>query len=287
MIVFLNGQFVPAEQAVVSVRDRGFLYGDGLFETMRVTRGLPFRWGQHWERLQRGADFLRLFLPFSAEALLNLARELIQRNEMTDGMLRLTVSRGVGTRGYSTRMAERTTVVMTLEAGPAIDLKAPPHWRLITSSYRVATDDPLLLYKTCNKLRQVLARAEADAAGVNEALLLNNAGHLTEASAGNLFWIEDNVVCTPPLSCGLLPGVTRQAVLEICDTLGRSWREIVGGPERLASAQGIFLTLSTWGLVTVTSLDERKVSQCGLIEELHDAYWQLVERETKATSTVS
>src|SRR5436190_23114919 len=98
MLVFLNGQFVPEEQAMVSVFDRSFLYGDGLFETMLVCNRQPFRWKQHLERLQRGAEFLKIKLPFSAEALRRFADELISRNEMSEALLRLTLSRGVGRR---------------------------------------------------------------------------------------------------------------------------------------------------------------------------------------------
>jgi aminodeoxychorismate lyase len=279
LIVFLNGKLVPAAQAVVSVNDRGFLYGDGVFETIRVTHGTPFRWVQHWERLQRGADFLKIRLPANATDLRAFAAELIHRNQMPEAVLRLTVSRGVGPRGYSPKSADHPTVLMTLHAVSPLDLKAPPRWHLITSSHRVTASDPLLPFKTCNKLRQVLARAEADAAGADEALLLNTEGHLAEASAANLFWISDNVVCTPALSCGLLPGITRQVVRELCEKRGWAWREVVATPEVLAAAQGIFVTFSTWGLLAVATLDKRAVGQSPLTGELLQAYWQLVHRE--------
>src|SRR5688572_5823469 len=109
MIVFLNGKFVPEQEAVISVFDRGFLLGDGLFETLRVYGGVPFRWDDHQRRLQQGAEFLKLKLPFSAGQFLNAAHELIQRNRMPESLLRLTVSRGVGPRGYSPKGAEQPT----------------------------------------------------------------------------------------------------------------------------------------------------------------------------------
>src|SRR4029079_8477819 len=99
MHVFLNGKFVPEERAVVSVLDRGFLYGDGLFETMRVCHGRPFRWTQHLERLKRGAAFLKLPLPFSNAAFRRFAEQLVRKNKLPDALLRLTLSRGVGPRG--------------------------------------------------------------------------------------------------------------------------------------------------------------------------------------------
>jgi branched-subunit amino acid aminotransferase/4-amino-4-deoxychorismate lyase len=99
MIVFLNGNFVAEDQALVSVFDRSFLYGDGLFETMRICRGKPFRWEAHWDRLSHGADFLKLRLPFTGSALRGFTAELVARNQMPEALLRLTVSRGVGPRG--------------------------------------------------------------------------------------------------------------------------------------------------------------------------------------------
>src|SRR5215469_42970 len=105
MIAFLNGELVPEEQATVSVMDRSFLYGDGLFETMLVHNGMPFRWSEHMERLERGAEFLKIRVPFTSAALLDFARELVRANRMPESLLRLTLSRGVGVRGYSPKGA--------------------------------------------------------------------------------------------------------------------------------------------------------------------------------------
>src|SRR5207249_6305232 len=101
MIVLLNGQFVPEEQAVVSVFDRGFLYGDGLFETLRVVHGKPFRWEQHLQRLQRGAQFLNIRPPWPTDSWLGFAEDLLAQNQQPDCLLRIALSRGVGVRGYS------------------------------------------------------------------------------------------------------------------------------------------------------------------------------------------
>src|SRR5258707_280259 len=118
MIVFLNGQFVPEAEAVISVFDRSFLYGDGLFETMPVFNGKPFRWEQHLERLQRGSEFLQIQLPFAADVLLSFALELLSKNQMPDCLLRVTLSRGVGVRGYSPKGAEHPSLIMSLHPAP-------------------------------------------------------------------------------------------------------------------------------------------------------------------------
>src|SRR6266542_6835524 len=110
MQVFFNGRFIPEAQAVVPISDRGFLYGDGLFETLRVSQGRPLWWDRHLERLQRGADFLKLPLPWPAPELRGFAGKLIQRNAMTESVLRLTLTRGLGFRGNSTKAANHPPI---------------------------------------------------------------------------------------------------------------------------------------------------------------------------------
>ncbi len=254
MIVFLNGQFVPEEQAMVSVFDRSFLYGDGLFETMLVVKGTPFRWAQHMERLQRGCEFLRLQVPFSLAAIRGFADELIARNGMPDSLLRLTLSRGVGRRGYSPQGAERPTLVMSLHPAPAVPPREPPLWRLVTSSFRLPANQPLAQFKTCNKLPQILARAEADATGADEALLLNTDGFVVEASSSNLFWVQDDAICTPALASGILAGVTRSVIFELCQGLNLALCETSITPEALGKAQGVFLSLSSFGIAEAVAL---------------------------------
>ena len=289
MLIFLDGRFVPEEQAVVSVFDRSFLYGDGLFEMLRVFNGRPFRWRQHLKRLQHGAEFLKLKIPFQADALRGFVEQLVARNKMPDALLRLTLSRGIGVRGYSPKGAEHPTLVMSLHAAPAAPASSPSkpgaaaasRWKLITSSIRLPAGEPLAQFKTCNKLPQILARAEADAAGADEALLLNTEGFVVEAASSNLFWIEGDAVCTPPLASGILPGVTRAVILEICDSLGIKTRESRVTSEELKRGQSIFLSLSSWGVIEAESLDGHVLKQSSLVETIRCAYWDLVGAETR------
>lgn len=276
MLIFLNGQFVPEERAVVSVLDRGFLYGDGLFETMRVFNGKPFRWAQHLERLQRGAEFLKIKLPFSPEALRGFTDELIAKNQMPDALLRLTLSRGVGVRGYSPNGADNPTLVMSLHAAP-VNGKTP-RWKLITSSHRLPANEPLAQFKTCNKLAQILARTEADVAGADEALLLNTDGFVVEGASSNLFWVEGDTICTPPLVAGVLAGVTRAVVLEICQTLGLKTKEVNISAEELKRADGIFVSLSSFGIVEAVSLDDEISKQSPLPGKILNCYLELIEK---------
>lgn len=288
MLIFLNGQFVPEERAVVSVFDRGFLYGDGLFETMRVFNGKPFQWTQHLERLQRGAEFLKIKLPFSPEALRHFADELVAKNKMPDALLRLTLSRGVGVRGYSPKGAESPTLVMSLHPASGHPLPSDGRgaggeggtsslrWRLITSSHRLPANEPLAQFKTCNKLAQILARAEAEAAGADEALLLNTDDYVVEGASSNLFWIERDTICTPPLASGVLAGVTRAVVVEICQTLGLKVNEADIDTERLKTVDGIFVSLSSFGVVEAVSLNGHALKQSSLVGQIQESYRVLV-----------
>ncbi|HEX5221632.1 MAG TPA: aminodeoxychorismate lyase [Verrucomicrobiae bacterium] len=278
MMVFLNGRFVPEEQATVSVFDRSFLYGDGLFESMRVTRGKPFRWWDHMERLRKGGDFLGIRIPFACKSLEKFAAELIAKNQMPESLLRLTVSRGVGLRGYSPKGAATPSLVMTLHALPPAPA-AGGGWRLHTASLRLAAGEKLAQFKTANKLAQVLARAEAEAAGADEALLLNTDGFVVEGASSNLFWVEGDTICTPPLASGILAGVTRAVIVELCQQLILPVAEREITAEGLREVSGIFVTLSSLGVVECRELDGVALARSPLVERLCRAYDEQLLRE--------
>jgi branched-chain amino acid aminotransferase len=278
MQVALNGNIVAEEQGLISVFDRGFLYGDGLFETMRIADGKPFRWKEHWQRLEQGAQLLKILLPLSQWQTRKLADELIDRNQMPEALLRLTFSRGVGLRGYSPKGAEHPTSVMMMHPAPGIDPDRPPQWRLSMASPRLPAKELLAQYKTCNKLAQVLARAEADAAGADEALLLNTDGFVVEGASSNLFWIDGERVCTPPLLSGILAGITRSVVRELCPGLGLEFCEREIQPSELARQDGVFLSLSSVGIAEALAVDGQSTNRSPHTVRLSRAYWELVRR---------
>jgi aminodeoxychorismate lyase len=279
-IVFLNGQFVTGEQAVVSIFDRGFLYGDGLFESVLISGGRPFRWRAHFERFERGADFLRIKLPFPADRMRGFAEELIARNGASSALLRLTLSRGTGPRGYSPRGADQPALAISLHPVQDCDPVQPVGWKLHTASFRLPAGEALAQFKTCNKLAQVLARAEAENAGADEALLLNTQGNIVEASSANLFWIQQQTVCTAPLAGGVLAGVTRSVVEEICEGAGIPFELCSVTPGQLRESHGVFLSLSTLGIVEGLSLDAKPLARSPLVSQISTAYWKLVRSES-------
>ncbi|HSH92694.1 MAG TPA: aminotransferase class IV [Roseimicrobium sp.] len=275
MKVFLNGAMVNAMEANVSVLDRGFLYGDSVFETLRTYGGKPFYWRAHWKRLVAGAAALRIKIPNSEDVFLKAIDSMVFANSMEESVLRITVSRGVGTRGYSPKDANRPTVVITQHPVPLIDPANPPSWSVITSKVRLDEHDPLHTFKTGNKLLQILARAEADDKGADESLLLNHRGEMVEGSSSTVFWFEGNTVCTPPINAGALQGITRNIVSQIAPPAGLEWRESTGTPETLHSSEGVFLGQSVWELVGVSNLDGKPLPSNTKLASLQEAYRQL------------
>ena len=280
MIVFLNGKFVSEADAVVSLNDRGFLLGDGLFETVRVANGKPFRLAQHLERLTRGAEFLKIPLPFSPRKIQEFAEQLVRQNELVEAALRVTLTRGAGARGYSVRNSGPATLAMTLAQLPPVDPDEPLQWSLVTSSFRIPAGDALAAFKTTSKALNVLARAEAEEKGADEALLLNTNGEVAETAGGNVFWIYQDQICTVPTGRGVLPGITRAVVLEICQSLGLETNKRVIKPEHLRNAAGIFVTQSALGIIPVAAFDGLPVPPSPLVDQLAGAYDELLARES-------
>jgi aminodeoxychorismate lyase len=275
VIVFLDGRFVPEDRASVSVFDRGFLLGDGLFETVRVAGGRPFRFAQHLDRLSRGADFLKIRLPFSLKDIQEFATQLIEQNQLPESILRLTLTRGVGKRGYSILGATEPTVMMLLHPVPEV-MDEPLQWELTTSSFRIPVPDPLAAFKTTSKILNVMARAEAEARGADEALLLNTNDEVAETAGGNIFWVDQGKICTVPTDCGALPGITREVVLEICHSIGLKTDKRVIKRKQLRDAEGIFVTQSALGVIPVASLDNLPVPVSPLVDQIAVAYNELL-----------
>lgn len=279
MFAFLNGKILPEAEAVVPLNDRGFLLGDGLFETVRVAGGKPFRFAAHLERLARGADFLKIKLPFAPKEIQKFAAQLIKKNNLPEAALRLTLTRGAGARGYSTKNCGTPTLAMTLHPLPLQNPNVSVSWSLVTSSFRIPAGDALAAFKTTSKILNVLARVEAEEQGADEALLLNTNGEVAETAGGNIFWIYQDRVCTVPTERGVLPGITRAVVLEICQSLGLPTNQRVIKPEHLRKAEGIFVTQSALGIIPVAALDGQPVAPSPLVDQIAGAYHELLRRK--------
>lgn len=271
MTVFLNGQYLPAEEARVSVMDRGFLYGDGVFETLPLVRGHPFLWPAHFQRWQAGAAVLGIEIPLEENALIRIIRELAERNGLQQAVLRLMLTRGPGPRGYSPRDAGPPTVLISLHPPPN-PWMPEAGWRVVTASLRSAGPTPLSPYKTCNRLPQILARMEADRVGADEALVLDEQHRLVEASSANVFWVTDGALWSPGPPSGALDGITRRWVIAYSRSRGWPVREATLPAEAVRQAEGLFLTLSTRGVVEVTHWDGRPLRRWPLLPQIRKAY---------------
>lgn len=230
---FVNGRFVPAHKAVVSISDRGFLYGDGCFETLRVYDGQMFRFAEHLVRLSAGLNALGIEPWLSPAELRAVCRALMRFNEVRNGVARLYQSRD-------------SIVVMVQSCDlPARELRA------IVSTVRL--DGRLSRFKTANRLPYILAQREAERAEVNDAVLLNAAGQVTEFTASNLFVVKNGALLTPPLADGPLPGITREVVLVLAAAAKLPVHELSFGPELLATADEVFATNSLMEIAPVLS----------------------------------
>lgn len=281
MPVILNGELLSDDEATIPVADRSFCYGDGLFETLRIHNRATFQLRAHYLRLCKGAAALGIRVPYIESQVEDQIDELVAESEVTEGMARIALSRGVGERGYSPDGADSPIMVITLGSAPKIIPGHPVPWRLHTSSFRLNQSDPLLHHKTANRLHNVLAKAEAQKLGYDDALFVNLDGHLVEATCANLFWIDGNTVCTPPESAGVLPGITRDLVMSLCDRHDKSLAEENGDIQTLAHADGAFLTLSSYGLIEIGRVDQTIIPIHELTRDLHVEWWDLVLSETR------
>lgn len=275
MIAFLNSQFIADDEARISLFDRGFAYGDGLFETLRIYNGVPFRWGEHWKRLERGADFLKISLPFSSAESFCLVEQLLEKNQLRDAVLRINLSRGTGPRGYSIKGANQSTFAMSVYP---VAKAASSKLKLMTSSLRLLENDPLAEFKHTNKLLQIAARTEAESKHCDDALLLNTKDQVAETTTANFFWITDGTVFTPSLQCGALPGITRAAVFELCRALKIAMRETALS-RALLKPEAAFITASVLEIVEVASLDNVQFTGSPLLKRIRDGYSEIVRQE--------
>ena len=280
MEIFLNGEFIQEEDARISVFDRGFLYGDGVFETLRVYNGKPFLLDRHLGRLAHSLGGLYINDPYDFEQWYEYIKELISRNNAKENILRIQVSRGVGKRGYSSSGNYPPTAVISLHNAPPADDKEH-QLDLIAASGILADHDPLSTLKTSNKLVNIIAMREAERAEAHDAVLFNGQGYTTETSSSNIFIILEGKLYTPPLASGCLAGITRGYVLELAVELGIEATQKDLDMDFLKNSEGVFLTNSVREVQNVKSLDGDIINQSSITSQLQKSYRQKVTSATK------
>ena len=278
MWIYLNDRFVKKEEAVVSVFDHGFLYGDGVYETIRSYGNRIFMRDQHLARLRRSADAIGLTIPIPEHGWPALLHEAMTRNdvghERTDAYLRITISRGAGDIGLDPALCPTPTVViMTKPLHPP----PPEQYRIGVNLIvaRTRRNLPSALspqIKATNFLNNILAKREAIAAGAFDSILLNWESHLTECTVSNLFFVRAGRLCTPALACGLLDGITRDIVLSLAQEAHIPVEQGQFGIEAIQKADECFLTNTSMGVMPVTMVDGHPVGNGApglLTEQLH------------------
>src|SRR5712691_680641 len=252
----VEGRLSPPEEAVVPVLDRGFLYGDSVYEVVRTYRGRPFELQRHLERMDRTAQRIALALPARERIVKELQRTLDAAGN-PESYARIIVTRGVGKFGLGLHNAEGLNRLIILVR--PLELPAPEMYERGLSMAGVKTRrnppqalDPAL--KTGNYLNNILALREAHDAGCDDAILLDLQGRVTEATTSNIFFVQRGVMITPPLSLGMLEGVTRHLAIEVARGEGILVREEPHGPEALAAADEVFVTSTIREVMPVTSL---------------------------------
>jgi len=259
MKIYLNGKFVDKEDAKVSVYDHGLLYGDGIFEGIRVYDGVIFKLKEHIDRLYDSAKSIILKIPHSKEEMEKIVVDTVKINNLRDAYIRLVVTRGIGDLGLDPEKCPEPTVFCIAE--PMKPLLGDSGIRVITSSIRRLPVDVLNpAVKSLNYLNSILAKIQANYAGVDEAFLLDSEGYVAEGTGDNIFVVKNGVIKTPPLSSSVLKGITRDVVIDLAKDMGYSILEEKLTLHELYVADELFITGTAAELVPVIEIDGRVIN---------------------------
>jgi branched-chain amino acid aminotransferase len=262
MKIYLNGKLVPKEEAAVSVFDHGLLYGDGVFEGIRFYGGRVFRLEEHIDRLYKSARAIALDIAMTPDEMSRAVVQTIAANGLTDGYVRLVVTRGEGSLGLSPRSCPKPTIFIiasTITLYPEEMYKNG--LKLVTcATRRIAHGALSPMVKSLNYLNNIMAKIEAEQAGAGEGLMLNEQGYVAECTGDNVFVVKNGAITTPPISAGALAGVTRAVVFEMAAELGIPMAERDITRYDIYTADECFLTGTAAEIIPAVVLDSRPVN---------------------------
>jgi branched-chain amino acid aminotransferase len=262
--VYVNGELVPRNRARVSVFDHGLLYGDGVFEGIRAYDGVVFRLKEHIQRLYDSANYIKLGIPLSKEQMTQAVLDTLRKNGLSDGYIRLVVTRGVGDLGVSPVSCKRPSIIIITESVPPAygnPITSSGISAIISSIRRDPVDATSHEVKSLNYLNSVLARMEAIEAHVSDAIMLDTRGFVSEATAENVFIVKGSQIATPATSSAILHGVTRQRVIELGQQLGFTVVEKDITPFELLNSEEVFLTGTLAEIVPVVRINGRPIGE--------------------------
>jgi branched-chain amino acid aminotransferase len=259
--IYIDGKFVPREEAKISVFDHGFLYGDGIFEGIRAYNGRVWKLTEHLDRLYESAKGIWLEIPATWREMEQIVLESCARNDLRDAYIRLVVSRGVGDLGLDPRKCPRPSIICIADK---ITLYPPEVYqtgmKVITVSTRKSAPHTLSpQIKSLNYLPSIMAKITAAQTGHPEVVMLNPEGYVAEGTGDNIFIVKKGKVLTPPTWIGILPGITRAAVLEMCQEMGIPCEEQVFTQHDLYNADECFVTGTAAEICPIVEADARRI----------------------------
>lgn len=287
--VYLNDKIIPAAEAKISIFDHGFLYGDGIYETLRVYDGVVFLLDEHLERLYRSAMLIGLDIPKDVAGIKAAIYDTLQANNLRNAYVRLTISRGEGEIGLDPALCKKPTfIVIAKELAEYPRAYYEEGIRIIIPVVKRNCREALNpQIKSLNFLNNILAKIEAKKADAYEAVMTNVAGHLAEGTICNIFFVKDGVLCTPSIECGILDGITRSLVLDLALRNDITTKEGAFTPAELYKASEVFITNTTMEVMPVSRVDDVQYKVGEVAKLLHTKYRQEVNgyvREKKGES---
>jgi branched-chain amino acid aminotransferase len=259
--IYIDGEYYPKSQAKISVYDHGFLYGDGVFEGIRMYNGVVFKLKEHVDRLYRSAHAIMLTIPLSKEEMTKAVVETLRKNKLKNSYIRLIVSRGIGDLGLDPRKCPKSTIIIitdsiSIRAGNA---KETGITAMLSWVRRNPVDATTHEIKSLNYLNSVLAKIEANANGVDEAICLESSGCIAEGVGENIFIVKDGELFTPPTSTGALAGITADVVAELCAKLNLDLIVTNLTPFMLFTADEAFFTGTAMEVVPIREVNKRTI----------------------------
>ena len=259
--IYIDGQYYPKSQAKISVYDHGFLYGDGVFEGIRAYNGLVFKLKEHVDRLYRSAHAITLNIPITREEMVQAVVETLRKNKMKDSYIRLIVSRGVGDLGLDPRKCPKPTIIIitdtiNIRSGNAKETGVTTMFSWVRRNPVDATTHEI---KSLNYLNSILAKIEANACGVDEAICLESNGCIAEGVGENVFIVKNGEILTPPTSTGALAGITADAIYKLCEKLKIKLTIANLTPFMIFTADEAFFTGTAMEVVPIREVNKRQI----------------------------
>jgi len=286
--IYIDGEFYPKSQAKISVYDHGFLYGDGVFEGIREYNNVVFKLKEHVDRLYRSAHAIMLQIPLTKEEMVKAVVETLRKNKMKDSYIRLIVSRGVGDLGLDPRKCPKPTIIIitdtiNIKSGNAKETGITTMFSWVRRNPVDATTHEI---KSLNYLNSVLAKIEANACGVDEAMCLESNGYIAEGVGENVFIVKNGEIFTPPTSTGALAGITADVVAELCAKLGIDLIITNLTPFMLFTADEAFFTGTAMEMVPIREVNKRQIGNGKpgpITKQLMAEFHKVIEDPTNGT----